>query len=120
MIDHCISAVERNIMSLCTFHSNCYGGSHGVNGGVDKGWESAMELMAEAVAAARPEHFSFRYVDFIITCAECDYYDCFLIHGFTICMCVGERVCFHTIIIICACMYAYTHVHAYVCVCWHG
>lgn len=23
--------------------------------------------------------------NFIITCAECDYYDCFLIHIFTIC-----------------------------------
>lgn len=35
LIDHCISAAERNIMSLCTFHNSCCG-SHEANGDCDK------------------------------------------------------------------------------------
>jgi len=65
LIDHCISAAERNIMSLCTFHSNCCGR----HGGREMGGK-AMQLTAGAVAAAmtvvvavavtvaRPQHSS--------------------------------------------------------------
>lgn len=88
-------------MSLCTFHNSCCG-SHEANGDCDKAVQCGgregegryvevgvgvleTQLTDEAspqlgAGIPQPSHGNF-----IITCAECDYYDCFLIHIFTIC-----------------------------------